>query len=204
MLVGLGVAWYARGSYDQAAQRVCEASDLNPSDPNPYLLLGKMLIADAAGSEGSVERLARFARLQPDSALANYYYALSLWRRRKDLEDTKDLAQVVSLLQKAVRLDPKLGPAYLQLGILYSERKDFPKAISAYQNAIAANPEQEEAHYRLALAYKRAGERLKAQREFQLYEQISKETALQIERERREIQQFVYTLRGQTSVPQPR
>lgn len=204
MLVGLGVAWYARGSYDQAAQRLCEASDLNPSDPNPYLLLGKMLIADAAGSEGSVERLARFARLQPDSALANYYYALSLWRRRKDLEDTKDLAQVVSLLQKAVRLDPKLGPAYLQLGILYSERKDFPKAISAYQNAIAANPEQEEAHYRLALAYKRAGERLKAQREFQLYEQISKETALQIERERREIQQFVYTLRGQTSVPQPR
>ncbi len=54
ILVGLGVSWYARGSYDQAAQRLCEASDLNPDDPNPYLFLGKMLMADAAQSEGSV------------------------------------------------------------------------------------------------------------------------------------------------------
>src|SRR5205807_9940608 len=27
MLVGLGSAWYARGSYDQAAKYLCEASD---------------------------------------------------------------------------------------------------------------------------------------------------------------------------------
>ncbi len=203
ILVGLGVAWYARGSYDQAARRLYEASDLNPDDPNPYLFLGKMLVTDAAPSEGSVERLARFARLQPENALANYYYALSLWKRRKDPEDTENLAQVESLLQKAVHLDPKLGAGYLQLGILYSEGQDFPKAISAYQKAIEANPQLEEAHYRLAQAYRRTGERLKAQEELQLYEQISKETAQQVERERREIQQFVYTLRGQTSAPQP-
>jgi len=203
ILVGLGVAWYARGSYDQAARRLYEASDLNPDDPNPYLFLGKMLVTDAAPSEGSVERLARFARLQPENALANYYYALSLWKRRKGPEDTENLAQVESLLQKAVHLDPKLGAGYLQLGILYSEGQDFPKAISAYQKAIEANPQLEEAHYRLAQAYRRTGERLKAQEELQLYEQISKETAQQVERERREIQQFVYTLRGQTSAPQP-
>ena len=32
MLIGLGAAWFARGSYDEAVQRVCEASDLSPSD----------------------------------------------------------------------------------------------------------------------------------------------------------------------------
>ena len=203
ILVGLGVAWYARGSYDQAAQRLCEASDLNPDDPNPYLFLGKMLIADAAQSEGSVERLARFARLQPETALANYYYALSLWKRWKGPEEAGDLAQVESLLQKAVRLDPKLGAGYLQLGILYSDRQDFPKAISAYQVAIAANPQLEQAHYRLAQAYMRTGEKLKAQKELQLYDQISKKTEEEVERERREIQQFVYTLRDRTSASQP-
>ena len=31
MLVGLGVAWYASGSNEHAAQRLCEASDLNPA-----------------------------------------------------------------------------------------------------------------------------------------------------------------------------
>src|SRR6266852_4573315 len=146
MLVGLGVAWYARGSYNQAARRLCEASDLNPDEATPYLFLGKMQAVETTQSEGSVERLGRFARLQPEDALANYYYAVSLWRRRKGPEDADTFAQVESLLQKAVRLDPKLGAGYLQLGILYSERKDFPKAISAYQKAIEASPQLAEAH----------------------------------------------------------
>src|SRR5258706_2888849 len=42
MLVALGVAWYARGSYDQAAQCLVNASDLTPDNPTPYLFLGKM------------------------------------------------------------------------------------------------------------------------------------------------------------------
>jgi tetratricopeptide (TPR) repeat protein len=204
MLVGLGVAWYTRGSYEQAARRVCEASDLNPGDPTPYLFLGKMLTVESIQSEGLVERLGRFVKIQPENAMANYYYALSLWKRRKGPEDTENLAQVESLLEKAVHLDPKLGAGYLQLGILYLERGDFPKAISAYQEAIEASPRSAEAHYRLAQAYKRTGESVKAQKELQLYDQISKESAQEVERERREIQQFVYTLRGQTSVSQPR
>ena len=203
MLSGLGVAWYARGSYDQAARRLCQASDLNPSDPNPYLLMGKMQTVDSIQSECIVERLGRFARLEPDTAIANYNYALSLFQKGRDApEDAENLAHVESFLEKAVRLDPKLGPAYLQLGILYSERSDFPKAIAAYQKAIDANPGLEEAHFRLAQAYNRSGEKSKAQAELQLYDELSKQTAEQVERERHEIQQFVYTMRDQPSKPQ--
>jgi tetratricopeptide (TPR) repeat protein len=197
MLVGLGVGWYARGAYDLAAQRLCEASDLNPDDPTPYLFMGKMESAETAQSACMVERLARFAKLQPENALADYYYALSL-SRRDSAQHADHLAQAESLLEKAVRLDPKLGIAYLQLGILDVGRGDFPKAIVAYQKAIAANPELEQAHYRLAQAYSRTGEPSKAQAELQLYEQLSKKTAEERERERREIQQFVYTLREPT------
>lgn len=204
MLVGLGVAWYARGSYEQAAMRLCQASDLNPGDPNPYLFLGKIQSVETAQSEGLVERLQRFARLQPENALANYYYALSLWKQRKNLDDAQAVVQVESLLQKSVRLDPKLGAAYLQLGILHSDRKDFPQAISAYQKAIEASPRLEEAHYRLAQAYRRTGEQLKAQQELQLYNQLSKQTAEEVERERHEVQQFVYTLRSPASASTPR
>ncbi|HEX8926967.1 MAG TPA: carboxypeptidase regulatory-like domain-containing protein, partial [Terriglobales bacterium] len=42
MLAALGAALYAHGSYEAGAQRVCEASDLKPADPEPYLFLGKM------------------------------------------------------------------------------------------------------------------------------------------------------------------
>jgi len=203
MLVGLGVAWYTRGSYEQAARHLCEASDLNPGDPNPYIFLGKIQSVETTQSEGLVERLQRFARLQPENALANYYYALILWKLRKSPEDSGNWAPVESLLQKAVRLDPKLGASHLQLGILYSEQKDFRKAILAYQKAIETSPQMEEAHYRLAQIYKRSGENLKAQQELEVFDQLSKKRAEEVERERRQIQQFVYKLRVQTPGAQP-
>jgi tetratricopeptide (TPR) repeat protein len=195
MLLGLGAAWYAGGSYEQAVQRFCEASDLNPADSTPYLFMGRLQSAETVPSERLVEKLERFVRLQPKNALSNYYYALTLWKRLKGPEDNGNLAQVESLLQKAVHLDPKLGIGHLQLGILYSEQKDFGKAIMAYQTAIEASPPMEEAHYRLAQIYKRTGENLKAQQELEIFDQLSRKRAEEVERERREIQQFVYKLR---------
>lgn len=197
ILLGLGVAWFVHGSYDQAIQYLGEASDLNPDDPNPYLFLGKIQNVEVSQSAAIAERLARFARLQPQNAFANYYYAVSLWKQRHVPEDTQTAGQVESLLEKAVALDPKLGEAHLQLGTLYSERKDFPKAIAAYQEAVAVNPHMEQAHYRLAQTYRLIGHNDKAQNELRLYEQISREKAAQVERERSEIKQFVYTLRDQ-------
>jgi tetratricopeptide (TPR) repeat protein len=203
MLVALGVSWYARGSYGQSVRCLFDASDLNPSDPTPYLFLGKMQNAEIVQPEGFVERLGRFARLQPENALANYYYAVALWKTRKGSDSTTP-AQVESLLNKALFLDPKHGGAYLLLGILYSDRGDFPKAIAAYQQAIEADPQMEEPHYRLAQIYRRVGEKARAQQELQLYEQLQKKKAEQSERERHEIQQFVFALRdGATAAPQP-
>jgi len=202
ILIGLGVAWFVRGSYDQAAQYLGEGSDLNPDDPNPYLFLGRIQSAEANESSAVAERLARFARLQPQNAFANYYYAVSLWKRRKGPEDTQTATQVEVLLEKAVALDPKLGEPHLQLGILYSERKDFPKAIAAYQKVLEANPQMEQAHYRLGQAYRLAGRNAEARSELRIYERISKERTAEVDRERREIKQFVYTLRDKPA-PQP-
>ena len=195
MLMGLGVAQYGRGSYEEAVKSLCQASDLNPDDPTPYLFLGRLQAANTIVSQESGKKLARFAKLQPENALAAYYYAVSLRRQRKGPDDAAPSSQVQSLLEKAVRLDPKLAPAYLQLGILHAEQKRVPQAISAYQKAIEADPRLEQAHYRLAQAYREVGEPEKARKELQTYQALSKESAEQVVRERHDIQQFVYTLR---------
>jgi tetratricopeptide (TPR) repeat protein len=195
MLAGLGAAWYSRGSFDQAAQRFCEASDLNPENPNPYLLMGKMQAVETGQSQEIQSRLGRFVKLEPDNALANYYYAVSLWRQRKSPEDFPPIDEVKSLLEKSVHLDPQLGLGYLQLGIIYSEQKDIPKAISALQQAVEVSPQLEQAHYRLAQLYRQSGDSAEAHSELQLYEQISAEKTQEMERERHEMQQFVYQMR---------
>jgi tetratricopeptide (TPR) repeat protein len=199
MLIGLGASWFARGSYDQAVERVCEASDLNPDDAIPYLFLGRMQSGESAASEKTVEKLRRFVKLQPESAEANYYYAVGLWKMRKDQQDAASAEQVKALLEKAVSLNPKYGAAYLQLGILESEHKDYPQAIVNYQRAAQEDPEREEPHYRLAQAYRKTGEVAEAEMEIQIYDRLAKESARRAERERHEIRQFVYTLRDQPS-----
>jgi tetratricopeptide (TPR) repeat protein len=197
MLIGLGVAWYARGSYDRAAQYLGSASDLAPGDETPYLFMGRMQSVETVPSPATLERLARFQRLKPGNALTNYYYAVSLWKWKQSAGALADAssAQIETLLQKAIQLDPRLGAAHLQLGILYAQRGDYAHAIPAYQKAIEASPELEETHYRLAQAYKRNGDTARAQKELQLHEQLSRQAKERAERERAEIQEFVITLR---------
>jgi tetratricopeptide (TPR) repeat protein len=211
MLVALGVAWYARGSYDQAAQCLVSASNLDPLDPTPYLFIGRMQSVEIAPLESSVETLARFAQLQPQNALANYYYAVSLWKQTEGGKSSENggeksnegSARIESLLLKAVRLDPKLSAAYLQLGILYSERGDLARAISAYREAIAAGSDLDDTltqtHYRLAQAYLRNGDKDKAKEELELHAALVKKTKQDAERQRRQVQEFVISLRGDNS-----
>jgi tetratricopeptide (TPR) repeat protein len=202
MLLGLAASLYARGDYNQAAQRFFEACDLNPSDAGPYLFMAKVQSSEITRQEGFTRRLQRFARLQPDSALAKYYYATNVWNLREEPDDA-DAAKVTALLDEAIHLDPNLGVAYLQLGTVYAARKGYPKAIDAYQKAIQVSPDLEQAHYRLARAYARTGNELEAQKEMALFEQLSKNSAAQLTRERSELQQFVVELRGRTTASQP-
>ena len=194
ILLGLAVALYARGSNDQARQRFFEAADLNPDDPIPYLFLGKLpegVITESAGFE---ERMERFAQRLPENPQANYYYAASLWKRRQG--DPATTARVQSLLEKAVHLDPHFGAAFLLLGTVLAEQGKLPEAISAYQHAIAAGPPTADAHYRLAQVWRRTGEAAKARREIEIYRQLSQQSALTSERERSDIQEFVFSLRN--------
>lgn len=197
MLLGLGAAWFALGNDDNAIQQISHASDLNPSDPTPYLFLGKMLRAEKIPSEAALETLHRFVTLQPANPEANYYYAVALWKRRKLSPDSSSLSQVATLLNTAARLNPQYAAPHLQLGILHADAANYSAAVSDYERAIQLDPQIEEAHYRLAQTYRQLGQTDKSREQLQLYQQLSQQSAQQADQERHEIRQFVYTLRDQ-------
>jgi tetratricopeptide (TPR) repeat protein len=184
MLLGLAASCYARGEYDQAAEAFFRAADLNPSDAEPYLFLGLARSLMIVRSDGYLERMARFAKMQPRNALAQYYWAGALINRQAGQE-------AIPLLRQAIQLDPKLGIAYLQLGILYLEAGQTRAAAENLTKAIEVNPELEEAHYRLAEVYRKQGAAESARREIALYDELVKKSSAELEKERNGVQQFV-------------
>ena len=203
MLAGLGAALYAAGSYEEAARRLCAASDLRPQDPTPYLFLGKIQTTAPEPLACIEEKLSRFVHDQPGNALANYYYAIALWKRDQRSGSLTGQPQTQASLEKAISLDPKLGAAYLQLGITYAGQGSFQPAIGAYQKAIEVSPQLGEAHYRLAAAYRRTGDEAKAMQEMRLYEQVEKAEAATRDRHKQEVQQFLIVLKDQVPPTTP-
>ncbi len=199
MLTALGAALFAGALYDEAAQRLCQASDLNPADPEPYLFMGKIEIS-APNPLACVDlKLARFVELRPEDPLANYYYAMTVWKQKGQSIDESTLQRVEELLIKAVTIDPQCSEAYLQLGVLESTRRDYAKAIGYYIKAIQANPQLSDAHYRLGVAYDRVGNKEKARMEFQLHDEIEKQQAALVDKQRRDVKQFLVIVNGKTS-----
>lgn len=204
LLSAWGAALYAGGAYEEAALRLCAASDLRPADSTAYLFLGKMEMAAPRPLPCVEPAMARFVRAQPGNALANYHYALVLRKRKLVSGDTEGLKPVRELLEKAVDIDPQFAEAYLQLGILYFGEGNVEQAISEYKKAIELNSHLGEAHYRLGVAYKRTGKEAESVQEFRTHEQIQKADAALVDRQRREIRQFVTVLRDTTETLSPR
>ncbi|MGB2676360.1 MAG: tetratricopeptide repeat protein [Candidatus Acidiferrum sp.] len=203
MLVGLGAALYADGSYDEAAGQLCRASDLKPEEAAPYLFMAKMEVNSPTSFSCAEQKLARFVQNQPGNALANYYFAMAVLKRNRESKSSADSQQAEALLKKSLAIDPKLGEAYLQLGILYAAQGASDQAIAAFNKAVEVTPGLGEAHYRLSQLYKRSGEKAKSEQEIQLYKQVEKSEADEVERQRREIQQFLIILKDQPAVSAP-
>ena len=169
--MGLGVALYARGLYDQAVSVLLQATDMLPSDPRPYRLLGRAYTFSHSENDEVVKRLARLVEIDPKSAPARCYYALSLWRSAREKPDA-NAGEIERLLKDAVALDPQFADAHLELGALYAEQARYSDAIPEYRRAIAINPDLAAAHYRLAQVYARTGDRAAAETELGLYEHL--------------------------------
>src|SRR5260221_4110305 len=205
VLVGLGTAAYGQDLNEQAARWLLEASELEPSDPRPYLFLGKVLEVAKSEPKEWVESFRRFVMLRPDVAMAHYYYAVALEKQRRG---ERDFAAREAHLQKATAIDPRVGDAYLKRGLLYEEKGELAKAVASLQKAVEYTALPDEAHLRLAQVYRRMGETEKARKESELYDEVAKKKKEKMERERRELGEFVFTGKSESApagkpVPKP-
>jgi tetratricopeptide (TPR) repeat protein len=191
LMIGLGMALYSRGNYDEAVKVLLKGADLNPTDARCYLFLSRAYDSSPSQADEVIQRFRRFAELEPKNAKAAYYYAMSLWKGKRAEDKDLDLHQIEALLKKAQALDPKFAEAHLQLGNLYSAESKYTDAIPEYVKARELNPDLADAYYRLGQAYVRTGKKDAAQEQFKVYQHLREEHLADLDRQRAEIRQFV-------------
>ena len=69
---------------------------------------------------------------------------------------------LVTDLNEAIRLDTKLGPAFLGRGKAWVVRKEYDKALSDLESALTKGCEPLAGHYMLARVYQALGRRAEA------------------------------------------
>ena len=201
LFIGLGMALYSRGEYEKSVNALIKAADLNPRDPRCYLFLSKAYLSSPQQAEDAIERFKRYAELEPSNAMAQYYYALSVWKGRRLENHDVDYQTVESLLQKSIALDGELADSHLQLGIVYTDQHLYDKSLPEYERAVQISPNLPDAHFRLGRYYLHAGEKEKAQAEFDIFNKLKTEHQAEEDKARAEVQQFIVTAQAPVSQP---
>ena len=199
LTIGLGVALYSRGNYDDAVKALLKGTDLSPADARCYFFLSRAYDSSPNHAEEVIQRFRRFTAVQPDNGRAFYYYAMSLWKGRRTQDPDLDLKQIESLLTKSIALDPKLAEAHLQLANLYSDQGKYADAIPEYERARELNSDLADVYYRLGQAYVHTGHKDRAQEQFEVYQRLRAEHLADLDKQRAEIRQFVYAAKDSPS-----
>jgi tetratricopeptide (TPR) repeat protein len=193
MAIGFGLALYFRGRYDEAVRSLMRAADLNPSDSRCYPFLSEAYESSPSQADEVIQRFRHFAELQPQNGRAFYYYAMSLWKGKRAQDLNLDFPQIESLLKTSIFLDPYFAEAHLQLGNLYFDQSKYADSIPEYLQAVKFNSDLADAHYRLARAYVRVHQMDHAKEQLQVYQKLSEQQHAEVDKQRAEIRQFVYS-----------
>ena len=169
--VALGTVLYADGNTPEGARMLCDAEDLNPSDPHPIEVLAETEIVPPELSARLTAQFASLRQKYPNDGLILFDYAMvrsGKWSKmlitlQPDFADS---------LKKALRLNPNLHRAYFQLSQLAAEREDFSEQIRLLKKAISIAPNEEIYHYQLAFAYKKSGDDQGSRREMKQFQHL--------------------------------
>src|SRR3977135_3611292 len=136
-----------RGQLESAQKKLEEAVRLDPNLPAAQESMGLLLFRQDKRYEAE-RYFSRAVALDSKSALAYYYHAMLLMSQGADAEE---MAEAKTALEKAVALNPGLGWAWSNLGLLYAnDAGALNKALSRADLAVHIFPGEPHFQYNLA------------------------------------------------------
>ncbi|HEX5412940.1 MAG TPA: tetratricopeptide repeat protein [Terriglobia bacterium] len=166
----LGLAQYKMGELKAAEKTYAKAVELNPKDQQSLLGLASAQVDDGRIDEAEAT-FAKVIRYFPKDANLYLQYGRMLLTYR-GASGSKIEARAVTLLRKAITLDPSLAEAHYLLGNLALTKGDTGKALPELELAVKLDPKPSSAHYALARAYLRLGRQAEGMEQMRLFQQL--------------------------------
>lgn len=141
-----------------AIQQFRAAVKADPREPEVHFGLGYLLWTQRQYPEASTEFQAELAN-NPNHAQALAYLADA------DIQTNRPDA-ALPMLQRAIRIDPRLEIAHLDLGVLYADTGRQADALQELKVAAGLAPNDTDVHWRLGRLYRTMGRKDEAKAEF--------------------------------------
>ena len=149
-----------------STQMFRNAVKANPREPNAHFGLGYLLWTQKVYPEAASEFRAELAN-DPDHFQATLYLA--------DAEiQMNHFDEAKTLLEKAVKMDPAVSLAHLDLGIVYTEADRKEDALRELTEAAKLAPNDVNVHWRLGKLYRSMGRKEEAKAEFDKASSLNK------------------------------
>lgn len=150
-----------------AMEQFRAAVKADPKEPNVHFGLGYLLWTQNQFEEAAQEFQAELNNV-PDHAQALAFLADS------DMQLNRS-GEAVPLIQKALKIDPNVPRAHLDLGILYADAGRRDEALRELKTAVRLSPSDPNPHWRLARLYQAMGNKAEANAEFQKTSNLHKQ-----------------------------
>jgi tetratricopeptide (TPR) repeat protein len=142
-----------------ATEQFRAAAKADPKFPEVHFGLGYLLWSQNQFDEAAKEFKAELENV-PDNAQALAFLADA------DMQIGKS-DEALPLIEKAIRIDPHMERAHLDLGILYGDGGRREDALNEFKAAAKLAPEDPNVHWRIARLYQSLGMKQEAKVEFE-------------------------------------
>lgn len=194
----VGETYHQAKRYQNAVQRYQKAVALSPQDAGTWANLG-LALQELGDAEKSRQALQKALALEPNNSVvkerlegAEEQDAYAAYERGVALlEADANSAEGLSLLKKAVSLEPENENYQLVLAVSLQQQNKLNEAVAAYTKIIAANPQNAKAFLYRGSAYDELKQSDKAEADYK--------QALRLEPQNNEAQQALAAMQANKS-----
>lgn len=142
-----GIEALKANRFDEAAQKLKESAEINPSNPDAYFNLAIAQIQTSRWEEAE-RNLARAIELQPDQQryqeVKGLIPVLKLNAEGNQALGKRDFKTAIEKFSEMLKLQPNNPEVYYSLALAYTHDNQFDKASELIEKALAGKPNEPE------------------------------------------------------------